>query len=72
MGPHPIIPANLFLEFRQSAIEELEFSFNNIIYAQIDGVSMGSPQGPVLANIFVGFHESLLFERHCKPHVYVI
>ena len=29
------------------------FSFNNKFYKQIDGVSMGSPLGPVLANIIM-------------------
>ena len=27
-------------------------------YNQIDGVAMGSPLAPVLANILMGFHES--------------
>ena len=31
---------------------------------------MGSPLGPTLANIFVGFHESRLFENTIKPGVY--
>ena len=25
-------------------------------YDQIDGVAMGSPLGPVLANLFIGYH----------------
>ena len=29
----------------------VEFSFDDIMYRQIDGVAMGSPLGPVLANI---------------------
>ena len=29
------------------------FSFNNTFYEQIDGFSMGSPLGPVIANIFM-------------------
>ena len=32
--------------------------FNSKFYSQIDGVAMGSPLAPVLANIFMGFHES--------------
>ena len=31
---------------------------------------MGSPLGPALANIFVGFHESRLFDNTVKPDVY--
>ena len=33
------------------------FIFNGSFYDQIDGVSMGSPLGPVLANLFMGYHE---------------
>ena len=40
------------------ATTEVEFSFNGVMYRQIDGVAMGSPLGPVLANIFVGHCES--------------
>ena len=29
----------------------VEFSFNGVMYQQVDGVAMGSPLGPVLANI---------------------
>ena len=36
------------------ATEEIEFSFNNVLYRQIDGIAMGSPLGPTLANIFMG------------------
>ena len=31
--------------------------FDGNFYDQIDGVAMGSPLGPVLANLFMGFHE---------------
>ena len=40
------------------------------MYRQIDGVAMSSPFGPALANIFVGYYESLLFRRVKKPMMY--
>ena len=39
------------------------------MYRQIDGVAMGSPLGPVLANIFVGFYESKV-EQSLWPLMY--
>ena len=48
----------------------VEFSFNDIIYKQTDGVAMGSPLGPVLANIFVRFYEEKLFSQIPKPSTY--
>ena len=33
--------------------KEMHFSFNGKVYRQINGVAMGSPLGPVLANIFM-------------------
>ena len=34
------------------------FIFNSSFYDQVDGVSMGSPLGPALANLFMGYHET--------------
>ena len=53
------------------ATKSVSFSFNETMYRQIDGISKGSPLGPILANIFVGFHEGLLFERCSRPALYL-
>ena len=39
------------------AIKESCFIFNGLLYKQIDGVTMGSPLGPSLANGFLSYHE---------------
>ena len=38
---------------------ETHFLFNGKFYDQIDGVAMGSPLAPVLANLFMGLSEKL-------------
>ena len=38
------------------AASQTHFILNSKFYNQIDGVTMGFPLGPVLANIFMGFH----------------
>ena len=40
------------------ATSKTHFIFNSKFYNQIDGVVMGSPLAPVLANLFMSFHES--------------
>ena len=39
------------------ATSETHFIFNNEIYDQIDGDSMGSHLAPILANLFMSYHE---------------
>ena len=41
----------------------MQFSFNNDIYKQVDGVAMGSPWGPVLANVFMVELENTLVPK---------
>ena len=36
--------------------------FEGAFYDQIDGVAMGSPLGPVLANLFMGYYETVITE----------
>ena len=40
------------------AMSQARFIFSSKFFNQINGVAMGSPLAPVLANIFIGFHES--------------
>jgi len=54
----------------QMATRSVEFSFNDIIYQQTDRIAKGSPLGPALANIFVDYYESKLFESVLKPLMY--
>ena len=54
----------------EMATSSVEFSFNDIMHRQIDVVAMGSPLGPALANIFVGYYESKLFQTTSKPEMY--
>ena len=53
-----------------NATTSVEFSFNNKMYKQFDGVAMGSPRGPALANIFVGYQEEKLFIDNNQPLIY--
>ena len=38
-------PRKVFIELMEMAISSVEFSFNDIMYRQIDGVAMGLPLG---------------------------
>ena len=52
MNP-PNIPKHDFRNLFNIATKESFFTFNNKYYKQVDGTAMGSPLGPVLANIFM-------------------
>lgn len=43
--------------FFQFAASQTNFLFNGNMYSQINGVDMGSPLAPILANVFMRYHE---------------
>ena len=49
------------------ATAQTHFIFKNNVYDQIDGVAMGSPLAPVLANLFMGHHEKIWLSDYSGP-----
>ena len=45
------------------ATQESYFLFNDVFYIQKDGVAMGSPLGPTMANVFLSFYEVKWLEQ---------
>ena len=45
------------MELIELATKSISFSLNDTMYRQVDGILMGSPLGPILANILVGFYK---------------
>ena len=48
-----------FEKLLRAALQNNIFNFEGKMYKQIDGVAMGSPLGPTLANAFLCFHEQI-------------
>ena len=40
----------------QFATSQINFLLNGSMYDQVDGVAMGSPLAPIIANTFMGYH----------------
>ena len=68
---HPQMPEFVCKEMLRIAVLGVVFSFDGKMYKQIDGVAMGSPLGPILANISVGYLESKSFSNCKSPLMYV-
>ena len=47
-----------FTDLLELAVKDSPFLFNNKLFVQVDGVSMGCCLGPTLANTFLCFHET--------------
>ena len=50
----------------QFATSQSHFTFKGDIFDQVDGVTMRSSLGPILANVFMGFHESKWIKSYRK------
>ena len=66
-GDTPPIRKDIFIKLMHLATEGF-FTFNDKLYKQIDGVAMGSPLGPTLANFFLGNLENSVFEHSSPSH----
>ena len=49
-----------FLKLLKAALCNIYFLFYGIVYQQVDGVAMGSPSGPSLANAFLAHYEQMI------------
>ena len=60
-------------EFFYFATSQTHFNFKSNFCNQIDGVGIGSPLAPALANIFMGFHKSEWLNEYNlnKPKFYL-
>ena len=62
------IPRNIMKDLLYLRTKHVHFTYDEKIYIQIDGVAMGSPLGPLLANIFmISLEEAILLS--IKKHV---
>ena len=52
------------------ATSQTHFLFDGKVYDQIDGVAMGSPLAPVLANLFLGHYENIWLTKYQGPTVH--
>ena len=59
---NPPFPKEIFKQLLKLATTGI-FSFDNKLYQQTDGLSMGSPLAPTLANLFVGELEKQHFSN---------
>ena len=55
-----------FKKLLELSLLDTHFLFNNNLYKQINGLAMGQPVAPVMANIFLCYHERKWLEN-CPP-----
>ena len=60
-NPNFKVNENRLKQFFDLATSGTHFLFDCSFYDQIDGVAMGSPLGPFLGNLFMGYREAKWF-----------
>ena len=55
----------------KEATSDVQFSFNNEIYSQVDGIAMGSSLGSTLAYIFMGYLKTKLVDELSSQALYI-
>lgn len=71
--PAPIMRRAWFQQLLELLVKDVLFTFNDEVFAQVDGVGMGNPLGPTFANIFLCHHECIWLENcptEFKPRMY--
>lgn len=63
----PNLPEHVLKHLLEMCVKDNVFVFNGQVFYQTDGVAMGNPLGPILANIFMAhLEESMIF---CGPNI---
>ena len=57
------VTEKILIELLSLATKDSHFIFDGTLYKQIDGVAMGSPLDPTLANAFLVYHNKNWLER---------
>ena len=69
----PSLSPSFFKQLLELAVKNVLFLFNGKLFSQFDGVGMGNPLGPTLANVFLCFHEQRWLDDcpiEFKPKLY--